>query len=272
MAYLPIEDYGIIGNMRTVALVGKNGNIDWLCYPHFDSPSIFAAILDDRKGGWFRLYPTTDQVTRKQIYWPDTNVLITRYLSNDGVGEITDYMPVDSPRDGAGYHGLIRRLKVVRGEMRFRMECVPAFNYARDSHTIQLVNGGAIFDTPNLRMALAAGVPLRQEGRGVVAEFTLKEGEAASFELHGLHPGEMEIGLSEEESERLFKETVKFWRAWLSRCTYKGRWREIVYRSALVLKLLTFAPTGAIVAAPTCSLPESIGGGSQLGLSLHLDS
>ena len=260
MAYLPIQDYGVIGNMRTIALVGRNGNIDWLCFPEFDSPSIFAAILDDRKGGTFRLYPVeAGQVTQKQLYWPDTNVLTTRYLSDVGVGEITDYMPVDSPRDHAGYHGLIRRLKVVRGEMKFRMECLPAFNYARDPHKVELVDGGARFNSPSLRLALATHVPLQITDNGVISEFTLKESETASFELHGLQDSE-NIGLSEQESHRLFEETIHFWRGWLSKCTYKGRWREMIQRSALVLKMLTYAPTGAIVAAPTTSLPESPGG------------
>ena len=259
MAYQPIEDYGVIGNLRTVALIGKTGNIDWLCFPHFDSPSVFAAILDDRKGGSFRLYPKTSEVTRKQLYFPDTNVLITRFLSNDGVGEITDYMPVGAPRQGAGYHGLIRRLRVVRGSMAFRMECFPAFNYARDPHTIEIVQGGAKFYSPGAQMALATNVPLRQEDTGITSEFVLAESESTSFELHGLDDSGR-IGLTEEECQRLLHETVEYWRTWIARSTYTGRWREMVHRSALVLKLLTFEPTGAIVAAPTTSLPESLGG------------
>jgi len=260
MSYLPIEDYGVIGNLRTVALIGKTGNIDWLCLPNFDSPSIFAAILDEHKGGSFKLYPTTDEVTRKQLYWPDTNVLITRFLSSDGVGEIMDYMPIGARREDYGYHGLVRRLKVVRGTMRFRMECCPAFNYARDSHTVEIVEGGARLSSPNLRIALASTVPVQCSGSGVIAEFTLHEGQMASFELHSLKQDDGKIGLLEGESTRLFQETVDYWRTWIGKCTYRGRWREMVHRSALVLKLLTFQPTGAIVAAPTCSLPESMGG------------
>ena len=259
MGYQPIEDYGVIGNLRTVALIGKTGNIDWLCFPNFDSPSVFAALLDDGKGGSFRLYPKTGDVIRKQLYWPDTNVLITRFLSNDGVGEITDYMPVGARRDGAGYHGLIRRLRVVRGTMEFRMECFPAFNYGRDSHTIELVEGGAKFCSPAAKMALATNVPLRKKGTGLTSEFVLEEGESASFELHDLNESD-QVGLTEEDCLRLFEETVEYWRNWIGKSTYTGRWREMVHRSALVLKLLTFEPTGAIVAAPTTSLPESLGG------------
>ena len=259
MAYMPIEDYGVIGNLHTVALIANNGNIDWFCFPNFDSPSIFAAILDDRKGGSFRLYPTSGEVARKQFYWPDSNVLITRFLSSDGVGEITDYMPIAAPREDQGYHGLIRRLKVVRGAMPFRLECCPAFNYARDPHQVEIVEGGARFRSPSLDLALASTVPVRSENNCVVAEFTLEEGQSASFELHSLS-GDSKIALSQTESDRLFGETVDYWRAWIGGCTYTGRWREMVHRSALVLKLLTFQPTGAIVAAPTCSLPESLGG------------
>jgi GH15 family glucan-1,4-alpha-glucosidase len=258
MAYQPIEDYGVIGNLRTVALVGRNGSIDWFCHPHFDSPSVFAAILDDKKGGRFRIFPQSDDVTQKQIYWPDTNVLVTRFLSMDGVGEVTDYMPIGAVREDEGFHGLIRRVKVVRGSMNFRMECFPAFNYARDQHTVELCEAGAKFLSPNLELALASDVELQRRDNGVAADFALREGETASFELHQLD-GRV-TRMSGAESERLFHETVRYWRKWIGQSTYKGRWRESVHRSALVLKLLTFEPTGAIVAAPTCSLPESLGG------------
>ena len=117
MAYQPIENYGIIGDLHTVALVGMNGSIDWLCYPHFDSPSVFAAILDDTKGGHFRIAPTAPDVTNKQFYWPDTNVLVTRFLSRDGVGQITDFMPVGLPARDPRRHQLVRRVQAVRGSM-----------------------------------------------------------------------------------------------------------------------------------------------------------
>ena len=258
MAYLPIEDYGVIGNLRTVALVGRNGSIDWLCYPRFDSPSVFGAILDDQKGGRFSIFPEDGNVNRKQLYWPDTNVLVTRFLSEDGVGEVMDYMPVGAPRNREGFHGLIRRVRVVRGSMKFRMECFPAFNYARDAHTVEVCEKGAKFVSTNLNLALAADVALKQQDTGVTAEFTLDEGQSASFELHELTDGVARM--SAEESDWLFERTVEYWRRWLSKSTYTGRWREVVHRSALALKLLTYEPTGAIVAAATCSLPESLGG------------
>src|ERR1700742_1354436 len=260
MAYQAIENHGIIGNMHTSALVAMDGTIDWLCLPHFDSPSIFAAILDDKKGGSFRIAPNVEAKT-KQIYWSETNILITRFLTPDGVGEIVDYMPAGKAVSSGGHHQVIRHVKAVRGQMPFRMECFPAFNYARDSHETKIVEGGAVFSSSCLNIGLATPVPLQQQGDGVIAEFTLKEGEETNFVLRMIEPdAHCGDSLDGAEAEALFKQTVDYWRGWLSKCTYHGRWREMVHRSALVLKLLTFLPTGAIVAAPTCSLPEAIEG------------
>lgn len=264
MPYLPIEDYGVIGDMHTAALVGRNGSIDWFCYPHFDSPSIFAAILDDHKGGRFKICPADPEgVKRKQFYWPETNVLITRFLSPDGVGEIIDYMPVGQRAQQHGAHQLVRRANVVRGQMRFCLECRPAFNYARDQHRTEITHEGAFFHSPALSMELETNAPLSADGHGgVVADFTLHEGQTATFMFHGIEPGSGHgIALTEAAAKEQFEHTVDFWRRWVGKCTYTGRWREMVYRSALALKLMTFDPTGAIVAAPTCSLPEEVGGG-----------
>jgi GH15 family glucan-1,4-alpha-glucosidase len=262
MGYQPIENYGLIGDLHTVALVGMNGSIDWLCMPRFDSPSVFAAILDDQKGGRFRVWPDDDaEVTYKQFYWPDTNVLVTRFLSSDGAAELTDFMPIARPGETDCRRQLIRRLSVSRGAIRFRMVCQPAFDYARATHDTVLVEGGAEFHSPTLHLGLATRTPLVVDGSGVAADFTLGEGETAVFVLRQRSP-EQDVGLhlSEDEAEMAFRDTVAYWRHWLSRCTYGGRWREMVHRSALALKLLTYEPTGAVVAAATCSLPESIGG------------
>ena len=261
MTYQPIENYGIIGDMQTVALVGMNGSIDWFCFPYFDSPSVFAAILDDKKGGRFKIAPTTDGVTYKQFYYPETNVLVTRFLSADGVGQVVDYMPVTLGSEEQGRHQIVRVVKAVRGVVPFRVECSPAFNYARDRHSIQLTEKGACFDTPSLCMGLGTRRPLRQDGNGVTSDFTLKEGERAIFVFGRVERGMgCDVLLPEREVEELAAKTVQYWRRWLSQCTYRGRWREMVQRSALALKLLTFKPTGAMVAAPTTSLPEGIGG------------
>ncbi len=261
MAYQPIENYGLIGNMRTSALVGMDGSIDWLCFPYFDSPSVFAAILDDQKGGRFKIAPTSDEVRHKQYYWPDTNVLVTRFLSPSGVAQVVDFMPVDLKENELGYHGLIRRVQAIRGTMALHVVCQPAFNYGRSDHKTEVDRIGARFHSPGLHLALDTKIPLKQEGHSVVADFVLREGEEADFVLaeldseHGRH-----TPLSAGDADALFRQAVEYWRRWLRKCTYTGRWREMVHRSALALKLLTFEPTGAIVAAPTCSLPEGIGG------------
>jgi GH15 family glucan-1,4-alpha-glucosidase len=260
MAYKPIEDYGVVGDMHSAALVGMDGSIDWYCYPHFDSPSIFAAILDEKVGGHFAIAPTeVANVTHKQAYWPETNVLVTRFLSPDGVGQIVDYMPVGVPHGERGSHWLIRRVQIVRGSMAFRMECRPAFNYARDDHETVVTPEGACFHAPDLSMGLVTDVPLTAQGSGVAAEFSLQRGQTAIFALRQIEGG-CGICLSREEEYELFNQTVEWWRHWLAGCTYTGRWREAVHRSVLALKLMTFEPTGAIVASPTCSLPEDIGG------------
>ena len=261
MAYQPIENYGIIGDMHTVALIGMNGSIDWFCFPHFDSPSVFAAILDDQKGGRFIIAPRCNGVSHKQFYWPDTNILVTRFLSPDGVGEMTDYMPVGEAARTSGHRQLIRRVSVIRGTMQFEMECHPAFNYARDDHSVEVTATGVSFHAKDLSLGLATNIPIKQDGHAAKASFTLNEGDTVVFVLREVARGEgCGATLEVDRAEELFRQTVTYWRTWLSKCTYTGRWREMVHRSALALKLLTFEPTGAIVAAPTCALPETLGG------------
>jgi GH15 family glucan-1,4-alpha-glucosidase len=262
MTYQPIENYGMIGDMHSVALVGTDGSIDWLCVPRFDSPSVFAAILDDGKGGHFKIAPVSDDVTCKQFYWPETNVLITRFLAPDGAAELTDFMPAGRAVSGGTHRlQLIRRVTTVRGNLRFRMECRPAFNYARDAHTATITADGATLVSSSLSLGLATKQPLEKVDGAVVSEFTLNEGETAVFVLRHLSPAlGCGISTSAEEAEDLFRRTVAFWQRWIGQSRYAGRWREMVHRSALALKLLTYEPTGAIVAAPTCSLPEGIGG------------
>ena len=256
MAYPPIENHGLIGNMHTAALVGLDGAIDWFCYPNFDSPSVFAAILDDLKGGVFQIVPNCPHATRKQLYWPETNILITRFLADEGVAEVRDFMPVGVP-DRDTPPCLVRQVHVVRGSIPFRLQCRPAFDYARQTHHVRLAEHQADFQTPSCMLQLAGTVPLVREGDGVVADFTLLPGETAVFALREPRPEPFSLA----EAEDLFEATVRYWQRWLSHCTYNGRWREVVHRSALALKLLTYEPTGAIVAAPTCGLPEWIGGG-----------
>ena len=262
MAYQPIENYGIIGNMRTVALVGMNGSIDWYCYPHFDSPSVFGAILDDKKGGRFQISAASDGVRHKQFYWPSTNVLVTRFLMADGIAELEDFMPVGLPSESSAYRHVYRRIRCVRGTVRISVTCRPAFDYGRQTHEVLIRTNGATFKSGSLILALSTSVPLKNDGHGgVFAEFVLTEGESQVFVLRDdSAEGAVPCPPCEKEAEELLRGTVKFWQDWLSACTYHGRWQAQVHRSALALKLLTFEPTGAIIAAPTASLPEVIGG------------
>jgi len=260
--FQPIDSYGVIGDLHTVALVGKHGSIDWLCFPRFDSPTVFAALLDDQKGGRFSIAPDSAVENTKQLYWPETNVLVTRHLSAEGAGEVIDYMPIGTTENKDGHHQIIRSVRAVRGQMSFVMECTPAFDYARAPHETTLCEHGASFHSPELSLGLATSVPLEPLDGGVRGRFTLDEGEAAVFILRQIESNDCcGACFSPEEAHELFTCTVRYWQEWIAGCSYTGRWREMVHRSVLALKLLTYAPTGAIVAAPTFGLPEVIGGG-----------
>ncbi len=261
MDYQPIENYGIIGDMETVALVGMDGSIDFMCFPHFDSPTIFAAILDHQGGGRFRIAPVLDGARQKQIYLPDSNVLLTRFLSGEGVAEISDFMAIEE--DGEHLHDLVRRVKTVRGEIRFRMLCDPRFDYGRRGHKLAIRGGEALFhpDGRGIRaLRLRSDVPLLGQSGAVTADFTLRAGESVSFVLEEARVDGQTPSTREDYVSCAFKDTLNFWRRWVARSNYGGRWRETVNRSALTLKLLTSRPHGSIVAAPTFGLPEEIGG------------
>jgi GH15 family glucan-1,4-alpha-glucosidase len=260
MGYLPIEDHGIIGDLHTAALVGTDGTIDWLCLPRFDAPSVFACILDDRRGGYFSLRPM-EYVHSHQLYLPDTNVLLTRFLSPQGVAEVLDFMPIEEKHETR--HDLVRDVRVIRGRMTIEVDCRPAFDYARQEHTIELVRGVAIFRGPDVALNLAGEAPLEKgPANSACARFTLEAGESASFVLHQLKGDEGPRGAPKRaECQELLQRTLDYWRRWISKSTYHGRWRDMVNRSALVLKLMVYDPTGALVAAPTMGLPETIGGG-----------
>ena len=264
MGYKPIGDYGIIGDMHTAALVGIDGSIDWLCLPDFDSPSVFAAILDDKKGGRFKICSAGKGVS-KQFYHPETNVLSTTFSSAEGVTLVCDFMPVGPEEDHSVKRHctkIIRRVTGIRGTTRLSLECSPAFNYARTSHKVRPVDGGVIFESGSgEHLFLSMPVEYEVTERGVVATFDVSAGQSICFSL-GLagDVGDSDFPMADQRAEQLLNQTLKYWRDWLGCVTYEGRWREMVHRSVLTLKLLTYAPNGAIVAAPTCSLPERIGG------------
>lgn len=260
MSYQPIENYGIVGDLHTVALVGKDGSIDFMCFPHFDSPSVFAALLDDQKGGRFKLAPRFSYAKRRQLYLPNTNILLTRFLSSEGVAEVSDFMPVAEKRHG---HQLIRRAKTVRGKVHFHMICAPAFDYGRASHSVKELDGTMIFISKGADktvVRLRSDVPLRIENGAVVVDFTLNQGETASFIFEDVETWHETASAAPDYIAEVFKETMNFWRDWVSQSTYRGRWREMVNRSALTLKMLTSHKYGSIIAAPTFGLPEEIGG------------
>jgi GH15 family glucan-1,4-alpha-glucosidase len=269
MAHYPnISDHGLVGDLQTAALVDTNGTVDWFCCPRFDSPSVFASLLDAERGGYFRIAPETADYVSRQIYLPDTAILITRFMTPGGVGEVTDFMPVagETPADR---HRLVRLLRVVRGTMRFLMEIRPRFDYGRAVHKLELSEDGAIFQADGMNLTLhAVGPPVgRPAEAGFTAERsgddlkisrTLHEGESTGIVLESM--GGQPRRLPPTEPHELAAETAQFWRRWVARSTYQGRWREMVTRSAITLKLMTYLPTGALVAAPTAGLPELPGG------------
>ncbi|HZC36675.1 MAG TPA: glycoside hydrolase family 15 protein, partial [Chthoniobacterales bacterium] len=262
--FMPIENYGVIGNLETVALVGIDGSIDFCCFPQFDSPSIFASLLDAQKGGRFSIAPVLQNSRPKQSYLPNTNILLTRFLSPDGVAEVVDFMPVPEavgPEEQSSSR-IVRRAKCIRGEVRFQMFCQPKFDYARATHQIKQISETEVLFLPDSSLIpalrLRTQAPLNFDGDAVISDFSLGAGEKALFVLEFDHAGgaKLDPALVAES----FKQTLNFWQSWIGRSNYSGRWREIVDRSALVLKLLTSRRYGSIVAAPTFGLPEFIGG------------
>jgi GH15 family glucan-1,4-alpha-glucosidase len=279
--YPNISDHGLIGDLQTAALVTTDGTVDWFCCPRFDSPSVFASLLDADKGGYFRLAPENECVTR-QLYLPDTAVLITRFMSADGVGEVYDFMPI-AGRQPTTRHRLVRQCRVVRGTMKFILELQPGFDYARTKHTTRLTGDGAVFRVDASASAASAaggagttneltlhmsgaegssleaqGVTMQPDGDGLRATRTLRAGHTWGVILES--DGGAPRRVHGDDIHRLLNDTVKFWRNWLHGTTYRGRWRSMVTRSAMTLKLMQYAPTGALVAAPTAALPEQTGG------------
>ena len=266
--YPLISEHGLIGDLQTAALVSTDGSVDWFCAPRFDSPSVFGALLDARDGGEFRVRPVADEFTTKQLYLPDTAILITRFLTQAGVGEVVDFMPVQPGPTPSGRHRLVRMLRCVRGQITFSVHLAPRFDYGRDPHRVTVTEHGAVFrgshdamvahvvrEPGDERLARAGA----DEKGDVHGEITLSAGEVRGIVVEtgaADNPREMRVS----EVQRLFDDTAAFWRAWLGVSTYSGRWRETLHRSAITLKLMTYAPSGGLVAAPTAGLPEQVGG------------
>ncbi|MFC3385352.1 glycoside hydrolase family 15 protein [Couchioplanes azureus] len=267
--YPLIADHGLIGDLQSAALVSTDGCVDWFCAPRFDSPSIFGALLDAERGGHLRVRPSAEAFTRRQLYFPDTAVLVTRFLTEEGAGEVVDFMPVSAPGVASDERCLVRMARCVRGDMTFRLDIAPRFDYGREPGKTHVDGSGAVFQGvrgTTLTVCLirdagderAARIRVDDDG-DVHAEVRLTAGETRGIVLRTGDAGRLrEVRVA--EAWRLFEETVGFWKSWLDRSTYAGRWREAVHRSAITLKLMTYAPTGALVAAPTAALPEVIGG------------
>jgi GH15 family glucan-1,4-alpha-glucosidase len=266
--YPNISDHGLIGDLQTAALVSTDGVLDWFCCPRFDSPSIFASLLDAERGGFFKIAPDRDDYVSRQLYLPDTAVLITRFLTPDGVGEVYDFMPVIEG-GATDRHRLVRHIRVVRGVMRFAIAIQPRFDYGRASHQLELGEYGGVFRSESLALTVHGiapqgssvqdlGVTVQREGDGLAWTRTLREGQSGGVVVESA-AGAPQI-VTPEQVRDLQDDTARFWRGWLHRSSYTGRWREMVTRSAITLKLLTYAPTGAPVAAPTTALPEQVGG------------
>ena len=258
--YRPIADYALIGDAHTAALVSRDASIDWCCWPHLDSPAVFCRLLDAHRGGWFRIAPTGRYgVTRE--YVDGTNVLATTFQTESGEVRLTDFMPAEpragNPRgeDIEESHCILRLIEGLHGEIDLAVHFRPTFDYARANTTIELRDGVAIARGGNVALRLRAGVPLSASPDGII-----------TGSVH-VRPGDRRwVALSDEDDPEItnpnqtLDTTLKYWREWSQRCTYRGPYEEHVRRSALLLKLLTFEPTGALVAAPTTSLPEEIGG------------
>ncbi|MEV7569431.1 glycoside hydrolase family 15 protein [Streptomyces tanashiensis] len=262
--YPPIADHGLIGDLQTCALVSAEGVVDWFCSPRFDSPSIFGRLLDHQRGGHFSITVTTPGTTVRQLYLADSAVLLTRFLTPDGVGEVVDFMPLAAdPTVASDRHTLIRILRVVRGTVRFTVECRPRFDYGRERHGLVLDGTTAHFTgaTAAAHLQVLGAVELRRDGDDVHAEVVLTAGQRAAAVLTLDAPGAPPPTPADEASLRADFDAVRsFWHEWIGRCRYRGRWQQQVNRSAITLKLLTYAPSGAPVAAATMGLPEQVGG------------
>lgn len=259
MSTAEIADHGMIGDMQSAALVAGDGTIDWFCWPRFDSPSTFASLLDDERGGRFSLAPVGSDYTTRQMYLPDTAILVTRHMSERGVAEVVDFMPIEDPRRASDRRRIVRVVRGIRGVVDLEASVAPRFDYGRASHEAQVDGTTAVFESGGMRLDLASVTPLTRHGGDVEARLSVRAGEVAGFVLETAASGPP-TRIDRDEIRALHESTEAFWRQWIEGSTYRGRWREAVERSAITLKLMTYSPTGGLVAAPTAGLPEQIGG------------
>ena len=250
----------MIGDLRTAALVATDGSIDWFCPGRFDAPSVFARILDSERGGSWDLMPVDGDVRTHQFYFPDSNILDTRFLTDQGMVEVHDFMPLVKQHDADHRQRIVRRVQCVRGDVRVAMRLSVRPDYARERPTVRQVQGGVLIESSSIRLGLVASVAVSIDGDDVVADLALSDGDRALFVLEVLEGDQQLVSCRAEDADQLFHATNDYWQRWIGQSAYKGRWRETVNRSALTLKMLCHEPTGGIVAAVTTSLPERIGG------------
>jgi GH15 family glucan-1,4-alpha-glucosidase len=249
-----IEDYGLIGDCETAALVGRDGSIDWLCWPTFDSDACFAALLGTPKHGRWRIAPAEDVIKSSRRYWDNTLILETRFETANGTIALIDFMP---PRGKAS--DVVRLVRGVSGRVKLRMELVIRFGFGADIPWVRRTDDGALLAIcgPDMTV-LRTPVETRGEDMTTVADFEVSAGETIPFVLtYG--SSHLPVPAPIDPAQAL-QDTEDFWTEWCSRCTYEGDFSDLVMRSLLTLKALTYAPTGGIVAAPTTSLPEKLGG------------
>ncbi|HTT90243.1 MAG TPA: glycoside hydrolase family 15 protein [Acidimicrobiales bacterium] len=258
MAYPPIADHGLIGDLQTAALVATDGTVDFYCYPRFDSPTVFGSLLDDKRGGRFALAPRGPHVT-KQMYLPNTAVLVTRFLSPEGVAEVVDFLPIENPTLVTDRHRLVRMVRGIRGHVELEASVEPRPDYARGSAKAVISGTLAVFEGAVPDLHLLSSWPLEANGGDVRARFAVSAGDVGALVLES-GPLTAQREVRAEDLDRELQETTRYWQDWLAHGTYRGRWREAIERSAITLKLMTYAPTGGMVAAPTTGLPEQAGG------------
>lgn len=251
----------MIGNLHTVALVSEGGSIDFFPYSRIDSPTVLGALLDAKKGGNWNITPQFEEVEYKQLYLPNSAILLTRFLSDEGLGEVTDFMPVKQNEENCV---LSRTVRTIKGEVTYRMTCNLRPDYGKSAPNIHQEGNSFCFLNENNEafLKLAGNAEIQIEDDTLIATFTLKENETASFILYT--PNEesdiQDAGSIKEYTDLIYKKTALYWKKWIKMCSYNGRWREDVYRSAITLKLLTSYEFGSVVAAATFGLPERIGG------------
>jgi GH15 family glucan-1,4-alpha-glucosidase len=267
--YPPIGDYALIGDCHSAALIARDGSVDWYCPGRFDAPAVFCRLLDADKGGYVRTAPSGAFSVERRYRGP-TNVLETTFSAQSGKVRATDLMPVHqrtSNRQGydvGASHRLLRRLEGLAGEVELALEFKATFDYARARTRLEPRPGaGAVAQAGGRYLTLACpGVHLEPDGHGGIAgRLRLRAGEQCWVVLtHAEDPDRAEEALRPVRCDEQLARTLRYWEEWADKCTYRGPYREQVLRSALVLKLLTYEPTGAVVAAPTTSLPENVGG------------